>query len=72
MTTIKHAGASCPKCGAAFCAEYAQLGQAARWTCHGCGAGGDLLGDVSARKALPVPVVPEKRPPPWARNLGKG
>jgi hypothetical protein len=41
-----------------MCAEYAQLGKPARWTCHHCGSSGDLAGDVSrgqvAQKTAPA------------------
>lgn len=58
--TLKTAGASCPKCHAHCPAEYAQMGQPPRWTCHGCGAGGPLTGEfagrASASSAPPAPV----------------
>lgn len=55
--TLKVAGASCPKCQADFCAEYAQLGAKARWTCNECGAGGELIGELSIRsKTEPAPA----------------
>jgi hypothetical protein len=69
--TLKSPGYPCPKCKEPFPAEYAQIGQPARWTCHGCSASGPLTGDV-ARSSTPTPPKKTAVPPPWARNLTKG
>lgn len=59
---LKTSGAPCPKCNGLFCAEYAQIGKRAQWTCHGCGKTGDLVGDVSLRSKAPEPVRATAKP----------
>lgn len=57
-TLSKPAGTPCPSCRAPFPAEYAQAGQPAQWTCHSCGAAGELSGPFSIRGES----KPEKQP----------
>ena len=65
---LKVCGASCPKCGAHYPAEYAQKDQPARWTCHGCGAGGDLIGDVCGASRTVKQEPPKQVKPHWSRR----
>ncbi|HEX7891480.1 MAG TPA: hypothetical protein VF522_19165 [Ramlibacter sp.] len=62
--TTKHAGADCPKCGDPYPAEYAQQGQSPRWSCT-CGAGGELSGHFTARRALHAPPPPSTVKKHW-------
>lgn len=60
--TPKAAGASCPNCDSAFCAEYAQIGAQPRWSCS-CGAFGPLTGSLSIRSTSAPPASENSEKP---------
>lgn len=68
--TAKHTGASCPSCDDPWPAEYAQINQSPRWTCHVCGAGGDLFGKFDGRKSKTEAAAPAptKQYRPWMKG----
>lgn len=58
---LKRSGAACPACWEQCPAEYAQMGQAPRWSCLKCGSGGPLLGEFTGRKAAAAPPPQAKK-----------
>ena len=56
MTTLKSAGAACPKCQAEVCAEFrGMLDTCTRWACNSCGARGEIAGSST----VTAPAAPQ-------------